>query len=135
VQEQAALVQMQQAAADMHTLAGVLGMLDLLRLTPLTPEQAGFVRVMQGSAEGLMQVLNEILDFSRIQSGHLSLDLADFHIGELLDQVIETLLVIAKNLPLPKVLYTIRYHQSLIYHVADHFPFFSGSCIVSRSFG
>lgn len=68
-------------------MAGVLGMLDLLRLTPLTPEQAGFVRVMQGSAEGLMQVLNEILDFSRIQSGHLSLDVADFHIGELLDQV------------------------------------------------
>lgn len=68
-------------------MTGVLGMLDLLRLTTLTPEQAGFVRVMQGSAEGLMQVLNEILDFSRIQSGHLSLDVADFHIGELLDQV------------------------------------------------
>lgn len=68
-------------------MTGVLGMLDLLRLTPLTPEQAGFVRVMQGSAEGLMQVLNEILDFSRIQSGHLSLDVVDFHIGELLDQV------------------------------------------------
>lgn len=68
-------------------MTGVLGMLDLLRLTPLTPEQAGFVRVMQGSAEGLMQVLNEILDFSRIQSGHLSLNVVDFHIGELLDQV------------------------------------------------
>lgn len=72
---------------DCYWMAGVLGMLDLLRLTPLTPEQAGFVRVMQGSAEGLMQVLNEILDFSRIQSGHLSLDVVDFHIGELLDQV------------------------------------------------
>lgn len=69
------------------SLAGVLGMLDLLRLTALTPEQAGFVRVMQGSAEGLMQVLNEILDFSKIQSGHLALDVVDFHIGELLEQV------------------------------------------------
>ena len=62
-------------------------MLELLRLTSLTPEQAGFVRVMQGSAEGLMQVLNEILDFSRIQSGHLALDVVEFHIGDLLEQV------------------------------------------------
>ncbi|CAK9859606.1 unnamed protein product [Sphagnum jensenii] len=68
-------------------MTGVLGMLDLLLLTMLTPEQAGYVRVMQGSAEGLMQVLNEILDFSKIQSGHLALDIVDFHIGEVLDQV------------------------------------------------
>lgn len=62
-------------------------MLDLLLLTSLTPEQGGYVKVMQVSAESLMQVLNEILDFSRIQSGHLDLQIADFHIGELLDQV------------------------------------------------
>ncbi|KAL3696731.1 hypothetical protein R1sor_010807 [Riccia sorocarpa] len=37
-------------------MTGVLGMLDLLRLTSLTEEQARFMRVMQGSAEGLMQV-------------------------------------------------------------------------------
>lgn len=66
---------------------GVLGMLDLLLLTSLTPEQGGYVKVMQVSAEGLMQVLNEILDFSKIQSGHLALEIVDFHIGELLEQV------------------------------------------------
>ena len=75
------------AERNASSLAGVLGMLDLLRLTALTPEQAGLVRVMQGSAEGLMQVLNEILDFSKIQSGHLALDNVDFHIGGLLEQV------------------------------------------------
>ncbi|KAJ7536188.1 hypothetical protein O6H91_12G059300 [Diphasiastrum complanatum] len=68
-------------------LTGVLGMLDLLRLTRLTPEQTGYVRVMQGSAEGLIQVLDEIIDFSKIQSGHLALEVVDFHIGELLEQV------------------------------------------------
>ena len=75
------------AERNASSLAGVLGMLDLLRLTALTPEQAGLVRVMQGSAEGLMQVLNKILDFSKIQSGHLALDDVDFHIGGLLEQV------------------------------------------------
>lgn len=68
-------------------VTGVLGMLDLLLLTPLTPEQGGYVKVMQVSAEGLMQVLNEILDFSKIQSGHLALEIVDFNIGEILDQV------------------------------------------------
>lgn len=68
-------------------VTGVLGMLDLLLLTSLTPEQGGYVKVMQVSAEGLMQVLNEILDFSKIQSGHLALEIVDFHIGELLEQV------------------------------------------------
>jgi len=86
-------------------VAGVLGMLDLLLLTMLTPEQAGYVRVMQGSAEGLMQVLNEILDFSKIQSGHLALDIVDFHIGEVLDQVhLETPLYCFYNIT---VLYSI----------------------------
>lgn len=66
---------------------GVLGMLDLLLLTSLSPEQAGYVSVMQNSAHGLMQVLNEILDFSNIQAGHLKLEVVDFHIGELLEQV------------------------------------------------
>lgn len=62
-------------------------MLDLLLLTSLTPEQHGYIKVMQISVESLMQVLNEILDFSKIQAGHLTLETADFHIGELLDQV------------------------------------------------
>lgn len=62
-------------------------MLDLLLLTSLTPEQGGYVKVMQVSAESLMQVLNEILDFSKIQSGQMALEIVDFHLGELLDQV------------------------------------------------
>ena len=62
-------------------------MLDLLLLTSLTPEQGGYVKVMRISAESLMQVLNEILDFSKIQSGEMALESVDFHIGELLDQV------------------------------------------------
>lgn len=105
-------------------MAGVLGMLDLLRLTTLTPEQAGFVRVMQGSAEGLMQVLNEILDFSRIQSGHLSLDVADFHIGELLDQVCSRLIY----------RYDKKSCKSFARLLIMCFPDGLGDCVISRSF-
>eukprot|EP00850_Spirogloea_muscicola_P013841 SM000096S24870 [mRNA] locus=s96:264394:269050:- [translate_table: standard] len=68
-------------------MTGVLGMLDLLRLTQLSGEQPGYVRVMQGSAEGLIQVLDEILDFSKIESGNLTLEEADFSVAEVLQQV------------------------------------------------
>ncbi|CAM6093964.1 unnamed protein product [Calypogeia fissa] len=89
--EEANMAKSQFLAMMSHELrtpmTGVLGMLDLLRLTSLTVEQARFLRVMQGSAEGLMQVLNEILDFSKIQSGHLALEDVDFDISELLEQV------------------------------------------------
>eukprot|EP00897_Mesotaenium_endlicherianum_P005006 jgi/Mesen1/4533/ME000231S03791 len=80
-------------------MTGVLGMLDLLRLTPLTSEQSGYVRVMEGSAEGLMQVLNEILDFSQIEAGNFTLEEVDFSSGELLEQ--EKKLDLKVNLPSP----------------------------------
>ncbi|GBG82790.1 hypothetical protein CBR_g36321 [Chara braunii] len=68
-------------------MTGVLGMVELLRLTPLTTEQSRLVKVLQGSAEGLMYVLNEILDFSKIEAGHLTLEAIDFHVGDLLQQM------------------------------------------------
>lgn len=42
-------------------LAGVLGMLDLLRLTPVSSEQGRYLRAMQGSAESLLTIINDIL--------------------------------------------------------------------------
>ena len=65
----------------------MLGLMDLLRLTELSEEQEGLLRVMHASAEGLMQVLNEILDFSRIEAGKFSLEIATFSAADLLHQV------------------------------------------------
>lgn len=48
-------------------------MLDLLRLTPMTEEQALYVNTMQGSAESLLACLNDILDFSKVR-GAASVD-------------------------------------------------------------
>lgn len=63
-------------------------MLDLLRLTAMGPEQLGLLKLMQGSAEGLMTVLNNILDFSKMEAGRLLLEDIPFDINtELLNQV------------------------------------------------
>ena len=53
---------------------GVLGMLHVLGATTLTEEQAEMVRVIQESGSYLLDILNDILDLSRIEAGHLKLE-------------------------------------------------------------
>ncbi|HJW08761.1 MAG TPA: ATP-binding protein, partial [Holophagaceae bacterium] len=54
-------------------LIGVLGMLELLSLGQLDPEQRRAVNVIHQSAQNLLQILGGILDFSRIEAGVLEL--------------------------------------------------------------
>ncbi len=56
-------------------LIGVLGMLELLSLSQLDPEQRRAVNVIHQSAQNLLQILGSILDFSRIEAGRLELNL------------------------------------------------------------
>lgn len=62
-------------------------MLDLLQLTSLVPEQQGLMKIMQESAEGLMEVINNILDFCKIEAGRLILEEIDFSLSDTLEQV------------------------------------------------
>jgi signal transduction histidine kinase/CheY-like chemotaxis protein/HPt (histidine-containing phosphotransfer) domain-containing protein len=57
---------------------GVLGMLDLLRSTELTPVQAERAAVMQRSCVALLDVVNDILDFSKIQRAGLTLESTEY---------------------------------------------------------
>jgi len=59
---------------------GVIGMLELLLGTDLTPSQREFASVAQGSAESLLQLINDILDFSKIEAGKLNLDSVPFNL-------------------------------------------------------
>ncbi|BBN15753.1 protein MpPAS6 [Marchantia polymorpha subsp. ruderalis] len=68
-------------------MTGVLGMLDLLQLTSLVPEQQGLMKIMQESAEGLMEVINNILDFCKIEAGRLILEEIDFSLSDTLEQI------------------------------------------------
>jgi len=64
-------------------LNGVLGMAEALRRDALSPSQLRRVDVITESGETLLAILNDILDLSRIESGKLCLDLADFDVGEM----------------------------------------------------
>ncbi len=61
-------------------LNGVIGMTDLLRVTPLDPVQGDYVDAMGASGEALLAVISAVLDFSKGEAGHLELDRSDFEL-------------------------------------------------------
>jgi signal transduction histidine kinase len=70
---------------------GVIGMLQLLRDSPLTLEQKEHVAIAASSAGTLLQLLNDILDLSKIESGRLELEKLDFSAEELAKDVVALL--------------------------------------------
>ncbi|HTV84862.1 MAG TPA: ATP-binding protein [Dyella sp.] len=67
---------------------GVIGMLELLGRTPLDAEQRELVHAVEDSAGVLMQMLNDVLDFSKLEAGNLRLDDAPFDPRVLTDNVV-----------------------------------------------
>ena len=72
-------------------LNGILGMADLLRDTPLTPEQSTYVKATKASGDALLSLIEEILDFSKIEAGKLELAAQPFSLVALVEDVVELL--------------------------------------------
>ncbi|MBL9077617.1 MAG: response regulator [Planctomycetes bacterium] len=64
---------------------GILGMAELLVRTRLDQEQQQMATTIQSSAESLLAVLNDILDWSKIQAGKLEIEAADFDLWQVVD--------------------------------------------------
>ncbi len=65
----------------------ILGMLQLLKNTPMQPRQADYVEKTESSAKALLGILNDILDFSKVEAGKLVLDPQPCNIDDLLKEV------------------------------------------------
>lgn len=77
---------------EMRTpLNGIIGMADLLRGTPLTPEQETYVGALRTSGEALLSLINEILDFTRIEAGKLDFATSEVEIEPVVEGVVELL--------------------------------------------
>lgn len=68
-------------------LNSMIGLTDVLLLTPLNSEQHRHLRVLQRSGQSLLRILNDILDFSRLESGKLSIETHEFDLYELIRSV------------------------------------------------
>ncbi len=64
-------------------LNGVLGMVELLRDTPMSRTQQFYVRTISNSGKALMSVINAVLDYARIESGQVRLERIEFDVEEL----------------------------------------------------
>lgn len=65
-------------------LNGVLGMIELVNEEPLTPRQIEYLQTARQSTEDLLTVISDILDYSRIDRGHLPLDNREFDVRQLI---------------------------------------------------
>ena len=70
---------------------GVIGMTSLLLATRLDEEQLEYARIIDSSAGALLAVINDILDFSKIEAGRLDIEIIDFDLRVLLDDVVDIL--------------------------------------------
>ena len=70
---------------------GILGMVELVLDTNLQPDQRGYLDKARGSAEALLRVINDILDYSKVEAGRLELEQAPFDIREALGETIHAL--------------------------------------------
>jgi signal transduction histidine kinase/CheY-like chemotaxis protein len=70
---------------------GVLGMTELLLGTELSGSQRKFARTIRQSAEALLSVINQVLDFSKAEAGKLTLELSDVDPREMVEDVVDLL--------------------------------------------
>ncbi|CAI8823429.1 MULTISPECIES: ATP-binding protein [Pseudomonas] len=70
-------------------LYGVLGTLELLARTQLDTQQKSYLRAIEGSSATLLQLICDVLDVSKIEAGQLALELSDFSIVALAQEVVQ----------------------------------------------
>lgn len=75
----------------------IIGMSRLMEDTKLTAEQEEYQSAIQTSAEGLLVIINEILDMSRISAGKFSFEEIDFAIDPILQNLVKSLSIRAKE--------------------------------------
>jgi two-component system sensor histidine kinase/response regulator len=66
---------------------GIVGMSELALGTDLTAEQREYIEMVAVSADSLLSLINDILDFSKIEARRLELDMADFDLNQLVDDI------------------------------------------------
>ena len=75
---------------EMRTpMSAILGMADLLSESTLDEEQQDYVRIFQRAGANLLDLINDILDLSKVESGHVELESVGFDLGPLLQKIIE----------------------------------------------
>ncbi len=68
---------------------GIIGFIQLLELSGLTDKQAGYVKIIKSSADNLLEIVNDILDISKIEAGKMRYEQVVFDLPVLLGTIAE----------------------------------------------
>ena len=81
---------------------GIIGMINLLLQTPLDEHQREHAELVRELTDGLMTIINDILDVSKLEAGRLEFEVIDLEIAEVVRQVLELMgpKAVQKNLVL-----------------------------------
>ena len=95
-QAEAANVMKSQFLANMSheirtPINGLMGFLELLRMSNLSAEHKEFIREAKSASETLLHIINDILDFSKIEAGKLTLEKSSFKIRMAIEDAISLL--------------------------------------------
>jgi len=122
----------------------IIGMADLLWETDLAPDQRKYLRIFRRAGGNLLSLINDILDLSKVEAGHLELESTDFDLSDLVEKSIEILAMRAneKNLELachlsPDVPRAVigdpnRLHQILINLISNAIKFTDSGSVTVR---
>jgi signal transduction histidine kinase/CheY-like chemotaxis protein len=69
----------------------IVGMAELLWDTPLTPDQRKYLRIFRRAGGTLLNLINDILDLSKVEAGRLELESIAFDLNEVIDKAIDIL--------------------------------------------
>ncbi|MFC7420658.1 response regulator [Iodobacter arcticus] len=92
----------------------IIGMTHLVLKTDLNIRQKNYIEVIQRSSEHLLNIVNDIFDFSKMEEGQLQLDLFVFDLHSVLNSVLEKVTVEAKEKGLSLLLKTPDYLPSVL---------------------
>lgn len=70
-------------------LSGLMGMIDLIDRTDLTPVQTDYLRMIKISSSSLLSIINDILDFSKIEAGKIDIESIPFEFADIIEAVVK----------------------------------------------
>jgi len=94
-------------------LNGVLGMTSLLSETNLNDEQRDYIRLIRASGDTLLRLIDDVLDFSKIESGHMTLESVPVEVVLVVEEALELVAEKAREKDL-----------ALLYEINDDVPFY-----------